>query len=69
MSIFYYLFAFSPEVLSECFVAAMAGNNFPAADNPNFLQLYQKKKLRDVQIHESYQFLMKLVLLRKERAS
>ena len=47
----------------------MAGNNFPTADKPNFLQLYQKKKARDVQIHESYQFLMKLVLLKKERMS
>ena len=47
----------------------MAGNTFPTADNPNFLQLYQRKKERDVQIHESYQFLMKLVLLKKERVS
>lgn len=65
----FYNFIFSPEVLSESFVTAMAGNTFPTADNPNFLQLYQRKKARDVQIHESYQFLMKLVLLKKERVS
>ena len=58
---------FSPEVLSESFVAAMASNTFPSAENPNFLQLYQRKKHRDVQIHEAYQFLTKIVLQKKER--
>ena len=59
---------FSAEFVSECFVSSMAANILPSSGSPGYMELSVRKKTRDVQIHESYQFMMKAISLKKDKS-
>ena len=45
--------------ISEAFSAKIHEGSLPKPSNPNFLKLYNKKRRKDVDCHEAYQFLMR----------